>query len=248
MFADQQRLARWEPAQWPVADDWRGAVTTFFTGPAGSRLGRLMHDRLGAGATMYPSAPLRALQLTACAGVQVLILGQDPYHAPGQANGLAFSVTPGIRVPPSLRNIYAEVDRERRLQPELFGDIAATLRNGDLSGWAHQGVLLLNAALSVEDGCPGSHTNIGWEVLTDEIVKQILALDRPVVCMLWGLQAQKKCALITRRPNRSPLLVLQANHPSPLSARRAPTPFLGCGHFAKANEFLRHHGAPGVNW
>ena len=248
MFADQQRLTRWQPSHWPVADDWRDCVAAFLAGPAGVRLGRLMQDRIDAGAMVYPSMPLRALQLTPCARVQVLILGQDPYHGPGQANGLAFSVAPGIAVPPSLRNIYAEIDREYRPGSENAGEIAKPPRNGDLAGWASQGVLLLNSVLSVEDGCPGSHSKFGWEALTDEIIKQILHRDRPVVCMLWGLLAQRKRTLIDRHCCRSSVLLLQANHPSPLSARRAPTPFLGCGHFASANQFLRQHGAAGIDW
>ena len=248
MFADQQRLTRWQPSDWPVADDWHDCVAAFFSGPAGERLGRLMQDRIDAGAVVYPSMPLRALQLTPCSGVQVVILGQDPYHGPGQANGMAFSVAPGIAVPPSLRNMYAEIDREYRPGSATARELARPPRNGDLSGWATQGVLLLNSVLSVEEGCPGSHAKFGWEVLTDEIIKQILNQDRPVVCMLWGLQAQRKSVLIDNHSRRSPVLLLQANHPSPLSARRAPTPFLGCGHFARANQFLRQHGAAGINW
>ena len=248
MSGQQQQLTRWEPAGWPVADDWRDCVTAFFDGPSGVALGRNIADRIDDGAVVYPPQPLRALQLTPCSGVQVLILGQDPYHGAGQANGLAFSVAPGVRVPPSLRNIYAEVDRGRVFRPELSGSPNASARTGDLAGWARQGVLLLNTALTVEDGQPASHSKVGWEVLTDGIIMQLLDCDRPLVCMLWGAHAQRKRGLMAHRAGHAPLLVLQANHPSPLSARRLPMPFLGCGHFEAANNFLRGHGAPGIRW
>ncbi len=248
MFGQQQQLTRWEPSGWPVADDWHHCVTAFFGGPSGAALGRFMAGRIDNGAVIFPPQPLRALQLTPCSGVQVLILGQDPYHGAGQANGLAFSVAAGVRVPPSLRNIYAEVDRGHVVRPEWTGTASASPRNGDLVAWARQGVLLLNTALTVEDGQPGSHTNVGWEVLTDEIIEQLLNFDRPLVCMLWGAHAQRKRGLMARRAGNAPLLVLQANHPSPLSARRPPVPFLGCGHFEAANDFLRAHGVPGIQW
>ena len=250
MFADQQQLTHWEPQQWAVADDWRGTVTGFFQSTVGSRLGDFLAERIRDGAVVYPRQPLRALELTPCASVRVLIVGQDPYHGPGQADGLAFSAATGVKCPPSLRNIHAEIGVERRSWPTLAGDVpsAVTPVHGDLTDWAHQGVLLLNATLSVEQGSPGSHANKGWEVLTDVIIKQLLEGDQPLVCMLWGLQAQKKCALLERGAGRSRLLVLKANHPSPLSARRPPTPFLGCGHFAAANVFLRQHGSPAIRW
>ena len=248
MLGQQQQLTRWEPAGWPVADDWRPCVTAFFDGPSGVALGRFMADRIKDGAIIYPPQPLRALQLTPRSGVQVLILGQDPYHGAGQANGLAFSVAVGVRVPPSLRNIHAEVDRGHVMRPEPPSTACVPPRNGDLAAWAHQGVLLLNTALTVEDGRPGSHSNVGWEVLTDEIIKLLLNCDSPLVCMLWGAHAQRKRGLMAHRVGKAPLLVLQANHPSPLSARRAPVPFLGCGHFDAANSFLRAHGAPGIRW
>ena len=248
MFGHQQQLTRWEPGRWHVADDWQSCVAAFFGGPEGAALGRLVAGRIDAGAVVYPPQPLRALQLTPCASVQVLILGQDPYHGAGQADGLAFSVAPGVRVPPSLRNIHAELDRGRVLRPELASVVTAPRRSSDLTGWARQGVLLLNTVLSVEDGRPGSHANFGWEALTDEIIKQLLDQRRPLVCMLWGAQAQRKRSLLARRDRQSALLVLEANHPSPLSARRPPLPFLGCGHFETANSFLRGHGAPGIQW
>lgn len=250
MFSDEQRLARWAPSQWPVAASWRACVDGFFSSAAGVELGRLVAERIDAGAVVFPPAPLRALELTPSSQVQVVVLGQDPYHGPGQANGLAFSVAPGVKVPPSLRNMYLELDDERRFWPPGAGDMPAPMagRNGDLTNWARQGVLLLNAALSVEEGRPGSHAGVGWEVLTDEIIQETIRFDRPLVCMLWGAQAQRKGDLIVQSRRHAPLLLLRANHPSPLSARRPPAPFMGCGHFVAANRFLRENGASGIDW
>jgi uracil-DNA glycosylase len=238
-------LTEWAPQNWPVADDWRPVLHRFLSSEAGQALGRFMRERLDKGAMIYPPHPFRALALTPLAQVRVVILGQDPYHGPGQAEGLAFSVAPGVRLPPSLRNIFKEVARDARRGD---GRLPAS-GDGSLVRWAEQGVLLLNTCLTVEAGQAGSHSQRGWEALTDEIVVAASASRDPVVFMLWGSQAQAKARLITGAdPARDRHLVLSANHPSPLSAMRGPRPFIGCGHFGLANAFLLQHGRSPINW
>ena len=165
--------------------------------------------------------------------VKVVILGQDPYHGAGQAHGLCFSVQPGVAVPPSLVNIYKELTTE-------YG-VDYTTRNGDLSHWADQGVLLLNATLTVQAGMPGSHQGKGWETFTDAAIKALSEQREHLVFMLWGSYAQQKGRVIDTRRH----LVLKAPHPSPLSVYRG---FFGCGHFVKANEYLVQHGATPIQW
>ncbi len=229
------RLARWSPADWPVAPDWQTVTDEFFASPTGQALGQFVSGRLAAGALVYPPQPLRALALTPLASVRVVILGQDPYHGPGQAEGLAFSVQPGVRNPPSLRNIFQEVQREQGAAPPA---------NGSLVRWAEQGVLLLNTCLTVEDGLPGSHAKKGWEALTDSLIQAVAAKSDSVVFLLWGAHAQAKRAFVNA-PRHG---VLLANHPSPLAARRPPLPFMGCGHFSAANQLLAAHGHKPVEW
>lgn len=228
------RLQDWAPQRWPVAEGWREVLDGFLGSPAGRRLGDFIQARLAAGAVIYPPRPLRALELTPLADVRAVVLGQDPYHGPGQAEGLAFSVADGVKFPPSLRNIF----RELGCEPP----------SGSLAGWARRGVLLLNACLTVEQGQPGSHARKGWEELTDELLARVAATASPCAYLLWGAHAQAKAALIERTAaaNGREVLVLQANHPSPLSARRPPVPFLGCGHFRLAREWLAGRGCPGV--
>lgn len=236
-----ERLLSWTPTQWSVAADWQPVLTPFFDGAVGQQLGHFLESRLAAGATVYPPQPLRALELTPRAAVRVVILGQDPYHGPGQAEGLAFSVASGVRLPPSLRNIYLELARDPALAPfEAPAD-------GSLLAWARQGVLLLNTCLTVEDGAPASHAKQGWEVLTDQIVQALVSRAEPTVFMLWGAHAQRVAAAAGLAAT-GPHLVLSANHPSPLSARRGPQPFLGCGHFGQANAFLQRQGRGAINW
>jgi uracil-DNA glycosylase len=232
-------LLRWEPENWAVASDWRPVVDAFLASSAGLRLASFIRERLAAGAIIYPPRPLRALELTPLHSVRAVILGQDPYHGAGQAEGLAFSVRPGVKLPPSLRNIFKEL----RCAPD-----EAPPAHGSLIGWARRGVLLLNASLTVEDGQPGSHTKKGWEVLTDALLVQVAATASPCVYMLWGAHAQAKAVLIEETSARHgcEALVLQANHPSPLSASRPPLPFLGCGHFAIARDWLAARGHPEV--
>jgi len=235
----EDRLERWTPEAWPVAQDWRPVVDAFFASTVGLRLGSFVRERLAAGAVIYPPRPLRALELTPLASVRAVILGQDPYHGPGQAEGLAFSVRPGVKLPPSLRNIFKEL----RCRPD-----EAPPATGSLVEWARRGVLLLNASLTVEDGQPGSHAKKGWEVLTDALLAEVASHASPCVYMLWGAHAQAKAGLVgqTAAAHGREVLILQSNHPSPLSASRPPVPFLGCGHFAQAREWLAARGHPGV--
>ena len=239
-------LMAWAPAQWPIASDWTPVVDHFLCSEAGLQLGRFVQERLGQGAVVYPPTPFRALEMTALADVRVVILGQDPYHGPGQAEGLAFSVAPGVKPPPSLRNIFKEIARD----PALQRPSAVAPGCGSLLTWAQQGVLLINASLTVEQGQPGSHAGRGWELLTDAIVRAVATKSGPVVFMLWGAHAQAKQALIAAASaNRgAEHLVLTANHPSPLSALRPPKPFMGCGHFSQANSFLKQQGCPVIVW
>lgn len=206
------RLTAWAPAQWPVSPDWQALVSGFFASTTGQSLRERLTQRLAAGAVVYPPQPLRALALTPLARVRVVILGQDPYHGPGQAEGLAFSVAPGVKLPPSLRNIYQELARD--LAPWTAP------ADGSLRVWARQGVLLLNTCLTVEDGAPASHAGFGWEALTDQIIRAVVQRAEPVVFMLWGAHAQKVAAAAGLSAPGTHHLVLSANHPSPLSARR----------------------------
>lgn len=233
------RLESWAPAQLQLAPGWRPAVDAFFASAAGVRLEDFIRERISAGATIYPPRPLRALEVTPLDKVHAVILGQDPYHGPGQAEGLAFSVAPGVKLPPSLRNIFKEL-------AACTGEPMPA--NGSLLEWARRGVLLLNAVLTVEDGQPGSHAKRGWEMLTDALIAEVAAKCSPCAYLLWGAHAQAKAPLIERTAasHGREALVLQANHPSPLSANRPPVPFIGCRHFALAREWLLQRGCAGV--
>ena len=173
-----------------------------------------------------------ALRYTSYGDTRVVILGQDPYHGSGQAHGLCFSVLPGVKFPPSLQNIFKELNAEYRMP------IPAT---GELTGWAKQGVLLLNTTLTVREGAPQSHKGHGWERLTDSIISIIAQKETPVVFILWGGNARAKKALISDKRH----LILECAHPSPLSAYNG---FFGCNHFIKANEFLSSNGLPTIDW
>ena len=173
-----------------------------------------------------------ALRYTTYTDARVVILGQDPYHGPGQAHGLCFSVKAGVPQPPSLKNIFKE------LKDEIGMEIPVS---GELTGWARQGVLLLNTTLTVREGLPQSHKGRGWEILTDKIIEYMNEKSTPVVFMLWGGNARAKRTLITN-PNH---LVLECAHPSPLSAYNG---FFGCGHFKRANEFLSKNGLVPIDW
>lgn len=217
-----------------LAPGWSALVEAFLASADGRRLRAFLEERRAAGAAIFPPSPLRALTLTPFRGVRVVILGQDPYHGEGQAHGLAFSVPRGVRIPPSLRNIFLELQRDLGCAPPI---------DGALDRWARQGVLLLNAVFTVERGEPGSHARKGWETLTSMLLDALAADQAPKVFMLWGAFAQA-----ARVGIEEPHVVLQANHPSPLSARRPPMPFIGCGHFSRANAFLQQHRRGAIDW
>lgn len=227
-------LRQWPP---PPLEDAEGQALwgAFLASPAGRQLDTFLRQRLQAGATLFPADPLHALRLTPLAGARVLILGQDPYHGAGQAQGLAFSVAPGMPPPPSLRNILKERARD------LPG--AGPGPRDSLQVWAEQGVLLLNTVLTVEEGLPASHARQGWEVFTAELVDWLKQRAQPTVFMAWGAHAQALCQDLSPRH-----LLLAANHPSPLSARRPPRPFLGCGHLSAANAWLASIGQKAIRW
>ncbi len=264
-------LTEWTPEAWAIAPDWRATTDSFFAHTAGRHLAGQIQARLAVGATIYPPQPLRALALTPLHAIKVVLLGQDPYHGPGQANGLAFSVASGVPAPPSLRNIQAEIARDRACgalgsslpvglkcsgltegHDEIEGiervDGPQARSDGDLTRWARQGVLLLNTCLTVEQGQSASHSNFGWEVLTGAIIAAISANSGPVAFMLWGRHAQDHGIASMQATANGPRLHLRCNHPSPLSARRAPLPFVGCGHFGQVNAFLRQHGVSPIDW
>lgn len=216
--------------------DWTPLLQAWATSAAGHRTLQAVDARVAAGATVYPAQVFRALASTPRAATRVVILGQDPYHGAGQAEGLAFSVPAGQKLPPSLRNIFKELQR----------DLGQPLpSSGSLQSWADQGVLLLNTALTVEGGQPGSHSKLGWHALTDAICRALLADEAPKVFMLWGAHAQ---ARVPEAHDAGPHRVLRSNHPSPLAANRPPVPFVRCGHFGLANRFLSGCGRGPVHW
>jgi uracil-DNA glycosylase len=217
------------PDHWLVHDSWQALLQSFWQEASGQNLVAFLRQRIGARAPIYPPQPLRALEVTPLNQIRCVILGQDPYHGPGQAEGLAFSVAPGNKIPPSLRNIFKELKQDLQLSAP---------KNGSLLPWAKKGVLLLNTCLTVEEGSPASHSKKGWEVLTDKIISAVIESNHETVFMLWGAHAQVKIQLIQSSAQQSGHRVhlLTANHPSPLSATRGPQPFLGCGHFSKAQK------------
>jgi len=174
-----------------------------------------------------------AFSLTSPEQVRVIILGQDPYHEPNQAHGLAFSVREGVRLPPSLVNIYKELESDLGIQPKP---------HGCLTGWAEQGVLLLNTVLTVERGAANSHKTWGWQKFTDAVMTATAQLPQPIACVLWGGQAQKKAPLLQ---SDHPRLILESPHPSPLSSYRG---FFGSRPFSRINDFLQTHGEPPIDW
>lgn len=216
---------------------WSALVEDFLASPAGQRLCASVDARVNAGVEVYPAWPLRALQGLAPERVRVVILGQDPYHGPGEAEGLAFSVPAGVKIPPSLRNIRTE------LQTDLGIKLPAS---GSLRAWVEAGVLLLNTSLTVERDQPASHARLGWQGLTDALIARVAAQPHPKVFMLWGAHAHAKTELIGG--SRQPQLILTSNHPSPLAARRPPVPFVGSQPFSKAGLWFKQHGAQSIDW
>ncbi len=219
-----------------LSPGWQAVVAAWRHSGAGRSLVEFVERRQREGATVFPAEPLRALSLTPLDAVRVVILGQDPYHGAGQAEGLAFSVPAGQKLPPSLRNIDKELQRDLGQPPA---------RSGHLIAWTRQGVLLLNTSLTVEEGAAGSHAKKGWEALTDGLIAATAAHAAPKVYLLWGAHAQAKAPLIEAAGPQH--LVLQANHPSPLSATRPPQPFIGCGHFGAAQAWLAARGVS-LDW
>lgn len=223
-----------------LPERWQRAFDAPHTQEVLRSLDGFLQGELARGIQIFPLRPFRALLEVAPEDVQVVVIGQDPYHGPNQAQGLAFSVPDSCPTPPSLRNMFAELKRE---YPEDY----APQRNS-LIRWARQGALLLNTALTVEAHQPASHAKRGWEHITDAILTHVLRETRPKVFLLWGNHAQSKQALFQSHPPQGPVQILKSNHPSPLSALRPPRPFIGCGHFEQANAWLREHGQTGIDW
>lgn len=212
---------------------WESVLSEEFKKPYYSSLYKKVKSEYETGVIYPPSDEIfTAFSLTDLENVKVLILGQDPYHEPGQAHGLSFSVKPGIQIPPSLMNIYKELHDELGLYIP---------NNGYLTKWASQGVLMLNTVLTVRAHNANSHKGIGWEEFTDAAINALNNLDKPVVYMLWGSNAQSKAKML----NNKKQLVLKAPHPSPLSSYRG---FFGCNHFIKCNEFLKSNGLSEIDW
>jgi uracil-DNA glycosylase len=215
-------------------DSWKAPLLPEFNSDYMAALKSFLTAEKAAGKNIYPKGSewFRALDLTPLDTVRVVILGQDPYHGPGQAHGLCFSVKPGVRPPPSLLNIYKELESDIGIP---------RARHGFLESWAKQGVLLLNSVLTVEAAKAASHQGKGWERFTDAVIRLVNDRADPVVFMLWGAYAQKKAAFV----DTSRHLVLKAAHPSPLSAHNG---FLGCKHFSQCNAFLESKGLAPIDW
>lgn len=217
-----------------LESSWLAVLQQEFEQPYMQQLRQFLVAQKQAGVTVFPPGEqmFHAFSATPITKVRVVILGQDPYHGPGQAHGLSFSVPPGIKVPPSLVNIYKELEHDLGIKPP---------GHGHLQHWADQGVLLLNSVLSVNSGQAGSHQKQGWERFTDQVIAQINQHCEHVVFLLWGSYAQKKGAVIGADRH----CILKAPHPSPLSAHRG---FLGCGHFSKTNDYLTAQGYAPIDW
>lgn len=215
-------------------DDWNLRLQAEFEQPYMQKLKAFLTEEKAQRKVIYPHSQdcFNALNATPFHQVKVVILGQDPYHGPGQAHGLSFSVKPGVRVPPSLLNIYKELNSDLGIAPA---------NHGFLLHWAQQGVLLLNSVLTVEAGKAGSHQGKGWETFTDKIIEMLNQEHSGLVFLLWGAYAQKKGKVIDRTRH----LVLESTHPSPLSAHRG---FLGCRHFSQANHYLANQGKAQIDW
>jgi uracil-DNA glycosylase len=217
-----------------IEPSWKALLQEEFQKPYFAKLVAFIKDEIRKGKVIYPPGKqiFRAFDLCPVESVKVVILGQDPYHGPGQAHGLCFSVPKGVPPPPSLQNIFKEIETDLGFPPPP---------HGDLTGWAEQGVFLLNAILTVEARKPASHRGKGWEIFTDRVI-QLIAQVRPhVVFLLWGSYARSKAPLIDRQRH----LVLEAAHPSPYSAEKG---FFGCRHFSQANAFLVAHGLTPIDW
>jgi uracil-DNA glycosylase len=217
-----------------LPESWLKVIGGEFEKPYMHALRKFLVEEKQRGATVYPPGPMmfNAMNTTAFDKVKVVLLGQDPYHGPNQAHGLCFSVQRGVAPPPSLVNMYRELQQSLNIQPA---------RHGDLSSWAKQGVLLLNTTLSVRAGQPKSHAGKGWETFTDSIIKALNDHREGLVFVLWGGHAGKKASLVDSQKH----LILKAPHPSPLSASRG---FFGCGHFVQINDYLKRRGEQPIVW
>ena len=217
-----------------LEESWKEALGSEFSSPYMQELKTFLMAEKAAGKRIFPRGPdyFRALDLTPIDRVRVVILGQDPYHGAGQAHGLCFSVQPGVRIPPSLVNIYKELQSDLGIPPA---------RHGFLESWARQGVLLLNSVLTVEEARAASHQGRGWERFTDQVIRVVNERVDHCVFLLWGSYAQKKASFVDRDRH----LVLKSPHPSPLSAHQG---FLGCRHFSQANDWLDKMGRGRINW
>lgn len=213
--------------------DWSQVLKEEFAKPYFGELVRRVRQEYRT-ATVYPpqGSVFRAFLMTPYQRVRVVLLGQDPYHGPGQAMGMSFSVPPGVPLPPSLQNIYQELWNDLDIPPST---------SGYLGSWAEQGVFLLNSSLTVRKGQAGSHRALGWQQFTDAVIEKLGEREAPMVFLLWGADARSKVPLIKGHQH----LILQASHPSPLSAFRG---FFGCRHFSKANAFLQQHYGQGIDW
>lgn len=221
-------------AEVQIEASWKRQLETAFNAPYFTEIVQFLKQEKAAGKIIYPAGKdiFRAFNTTPFDAVKVVILGQDPYHNPGQAHGLSFSVPPGIALPPSLQNIFKE----------LHADLGCPIPDsGDLTRWAEQGVLLLNAALSVEAHHANSHAHIGWHQFTDAAIRALAHNREHLVFLLWGSFAQQKAGFIDSTKH----LILKTVHPSPLSAYRG---FFGCKHFSKANDYLRNHHKQPIDW
>ncbi|MFM6931018.1 MAG: uracil-DNA glycosylase [Novosphingobium sp.] len=221
-----------------LPESWRSALGPVLQTPESRRLGGFLKAEEAAGKRIFPprGSRLAAFELTPLDQVKVVILGQDPYHRAGQAHGLCFSVARGVKVPPSLVNIYKEIESDLGLPRPV---------HGHLEDWARQGVLLLNTSLTVEEGKAGSHQGKGWEAITDAVVAAVAAKAEPCVFMLWGNHARKKAERVAGLGPGTHHLILTAPHPSPLSAYSG---WFGSRHFSKANAFLEAQGRGAVDW
>lgn len=221
-----------------VPPSWEAVLDPVLATPEARRLGGWLKAEESSGKAIFPpkGQRLRALELTPFDTVKVVILGQDPYHGPGQAHGLSFSVPQGVKAPPSLVNIFKELRGDLGIDPP---------GHGNLEGWARQGVLLLNNSLTVEAGQAGSHAGRGWDAITDAVVAAVAARSEPAVFILWGSHAQAKAKRIAGLGADSPHLILRSVHPSPLSSHRG---FFGSKPFSQANAFLEAHGRGAIDW
>lgn len=216
-------------------NDWKKKLGTEFTSEYFLEIESFLNHEIKRGKIIFPKKIdiFNAFKFTPLSKTKVVIVGQDPYHGEGQAHGLSFSVQTGIKIPPSLKNIYKELESE---------NIGFNIPDhGHLKSWADQGILLLNNVLTVEKSCAGSHQKKGWEKFTDKVIEVLLEKKQPIVFMLWGKPAQKKCKVLIDSHHK----ILESVHPSPLSAYRG---FLGCNHFKKCNELLSKSGQSPINW